>query len=121
VKVFDSSALITWLRGGSGESAIREHLEGGGYCSAANWAEIAQRLPQLGVSWASGREVLLSFDLLVEPVTAPDAEAAAALWRAGARLSLADRLCLALGDRLGADIITCDAAWTDHPGVVLVR
>jgi PIN domain nuclease of toxin-antitoxin system len=29
----------------------------------------------------------------------------------GAGLSLADRLCLALGDRLDADVLTADQAW----------
>jgi ribonuclease VapC len=121
VRVFDSSALLALLRGEVGASVIHDYLDEPGACSAANWAEIAQKLPQLGVSWARGREALLSFNLTVEPVTMTDAENAAALWVAGSGLSLADRLCLALGNRLGAEIITCDSAWAGHSGVVLVR
>jgi PIN domain nuclease of toxin-antitoxin system len=121
VRVFDASALLAFLRGESGGSVVHEYLREAGCFSAANWAEVAQKLPQLGISWAQGRGALLSFDLTVEPVTIDDAEAAAALWSKGSGLSLADRLCLALGNRLGADIITCDTAWAGQPGVELVR
>lgn len=44
-----------------------------------------------------------------------DAEWAAPRWRAGEGLSLGDRLCLALGDRLDADVWTADRRWGD-PG-----
>jgi PIN domain nuclease of toxin-antitoxin system len=121
VRVFDSSALLALLRGETGGKVVDDYLGESGWCSAANWAEIAQKLPQLGVSWAAAREALLTYDLRVEPVTMADAEAAAALWAEGSGLSLADRLCLALGDRLKVPIVTCDKAWSKHSGVVLVR
>jgi ribonuclease VapC len=47
----------------------------------------------------------------VEPVTAADGEWAARRWVRGEGLSLGDRLCMALGDRLGAEIWTADQAW----------
>lgn len=65
--------------------------------------------------------MLLSYPLVVEPVGQADAEDAARLWRQGDGLSLADRLCLALGRRLGQEILTADGAWRGHTGVVLVR
>ncbi len=37
--------------------------------------------------------------------------AGARRWAPGEGLSLADRLCMALGDRLDADIWTADQAW----------
>lgn len=40
---------------------------------------------------------------------------AALLWGAGSSLSLADRLCLALANRLTAIVLTADAAWRDLP------
>jgi ribonuclease VapC len=121
VRVFDASALLAFLRGESGGSVVHGYLNEPGCCSAANWAEVAQKLPQLGTPWVQGRGALLSFELTVEPVTIVDAEAAAALRAKGSGLSLADRLCLALGNRLSAEIITCDTAWEGQPGVELVR
>lgn len=79
---------------------------------AANWSEVAQKVKQHGRDWSSARALLLAYDLEVAPVSAADAEWAASRWRAGECLSLADRLCLALGDRLDATVWTADAGWT---------
>jgi ribonuclease VapC len=57
------------------------------------------------------RSLLASYGLRVEVVTVADAEWAARSWIRGQGLSLADRLCLALGARLDADIWTADQAW----------
>ncbi|MHA7984843.1 PIN domain-containing protein [Rathayibacter sp. CAU 1779] len=89
--------------------------------SAANCSETAQKVATSGADWALARGVLLSYDLTVQPVTVADAEAAASLWRRGENLSLEDRLCLALGARLQAEVLTADSAWADRDGVVLVR
>lgn len=51
------------------------------------------------------------YGVQVEAVTLTDAEWAARRWAPGEGLSLADRLCMALGDRLDADIWTADQAW----------
>jgi ribonuclease VapC len=121
VIVLDASALLAYLRGESGAGAVEENLVRGAACGAANWSEVAQKVTQLGANWMVARQVLLGMSLVVEPVTAEDAEGAAGFWKAGSALSLADRLCLALGARLGADVLTCDTAWTGRPGVVVVR
>ncbi|HET7141400.1 MAG TPA: PIN domain-containing protein [Candidatus Limnocylindria bacterium] len=60
--------------------------------------------------------LLTSFGLRVVAVTPDDGERAADLWTPGTDLSLADRLCLALGLRLDADVITADAAWASLAG-----
>jgi PIN domain nuclease of toxin-antitoxin system len=52
----------------------------------------------------------------VEPVLAVDAERAASIG-----LSLADRLCLALGQRLGAEVWTADLAWGYAHGMKQIR
>ncbi|HEY2642957.1 MAG TPA: PIN domain-containing protein, partial [Galbitalea sp.] len=67
------------------------------------------------------RGLLVAFGIAIEPVTLADAEAAALLWKKGDVLSLADRLCLAAGARLGARIFTCDKAWAGREGVVVLR
>jgi ribonuclease VapC len=120
VTVLDASAVLAFLKGEPGASAIEVHLADG-VCGAANWSEVAQKVRQGGADWSLSRELLLSFGIRVEPVTEADAEAAATLWKAGSGLSLGDRLCLALGMRLGHSVITTDAAWKDLPNTVLVR
>lgn len=119
--VFDASALLAFLQGERGHEGVADRLAEGGVCGAANWSEVAQKLRAARADWPLARQLLLSFPLTIEPVTAADAEAAAALWRVGTGLSLADRLCLALGARVGGDVLTADTAWAGHPRVVLLR
>jgi PIN domain nuclease of toxin-antitoxin system len=121
MNVFDASAILAYLGGEEGADQVRAQLELGGRCSAANWSEIAQKIRARGADWDLARQLLLSYDLDIEPVDAADAEAAAGMWRRGEGLSLADRLCLALGARLGATVWTSDAQWGARPGVRLVR
>ena len=119
--VFDASALLAFLKGEAGARAIEAKLAHGGVCGAATWSEVAQKIRQAGAEWALARELLSSYGLRVEPVTAADAEAAAMLWKTGSGLSLGDRLCLVLGTRLGQDVVTTDRAWAGLTNVTLVR
>ena len=121
MNVFDSSALIAYLRRESGSDLVREQLLAGGACSAANWSEVAQKVRFAGGDWEISRALLLSFELSVEPVTPADAEDAAMLWVTNSGLSLADRLCLALTNRLSATVWTADGDWRDLPHVRLIR
>jgi len=121
VNVFDSSALLAYLQSEPGAATVRDRLGEGGVCSAANWSEVAQKLDASTFSWPSARALLLGFALTIEPVTMHDAEWAAHQWSRTAPLSLADRLCLALGSRLDADVLTADLQWRGMPGVVLIR
>jgi PIN domain nuclease of toxin-antitoxin system len=54
-------------------------------------------------------------------VAIDDAEAAAAMWQEGTPLSLADRLCLALAERLELPVLTADRAWQGLDRVELLR
>lgn len=119
--VFDASALLAFLSGEPGSEEVERQLDGGGWCSAANWSEVAQKVSAAGADWDLSRALLVSFGLAVEPVTAEDAEWAAARWRRGEGLSLADRLCLALGHRLSVPVATCDQAWGEGPGIWQIR
>ena len=120
--VFDSSALLAFLRGEQGHEAVEAELaEAGGVCGAANWSEVAQKVRWAGGDWSLARALLESYGLTVEPVTEADAEWAAARWRAGEGLSLGDRLCLALADRLGTAVLTADAQWGTDPPVRQIR
>lgn len=121
MNVFDASALLAYLKGEPGTEVVRKQLESGGACSAANWAEVAQKVVATRADWSLARNLLLGFDLTVEPVTQADAERAAAMWRRGSGLSLGDRLCLSLAARLGATAWSADTQWRGLPGVTLIR
>ena len=71
--------------------------------------------------WDLARALLISFDVEVEDVTAADAEWAAGRWRPSEGLSLADRLCLAVAERLDAQVLTADRSWGDRARVTQIR
>ena len=110
-EVFDASALIAFLQGEGGSAAVEQGLQDGGACSTANWSEIAQKIRANGRDWPLTRALLASYDLQLEPVTVEDAEQAAITWTRGSGMSLADRLCLALGHRFDAIVWTADNSW----------
>jgi ribonuclease VapC len=122
MNVFDSSALICFLENERGAAAVERELAAqGGACSAANWSEIAQKVRSRGRDWGLVRSLLMSYGLAVESVTREDAELAAALWKRGSGLSLADRLCIATGRRLSATVWTADIAWGRRAPIRQVR
>jgi PIN domain nuclease of toxin-antitoxin system len=74
-----------------------------------------------GRDWDLAKALLLSYDLEISAVTAIDAEWAAHRWRRGEGLSVADRLCLALGERLDASVWTADTGWESNERVRQIR
>jgi ribonuclease VapC len=121
VNVFDASALLVFLQGERGSAEVEAALRAGGACGAANWSEVAQKIRARGRNWDLARSLLASYSVHVEPVTAADGEWAARRWVPGEGLSLADRLCMALGDRLAAEIWTADQAWGSGGRIRQVR
>ena len=121
--VVDASVVLAWLQDEPGADEAEPMLMEG-VIGAANWSEVLQKARQHGAPIGAVARLLASFGLRVAEVTAEDAESAAVLWRRGSPLSLADRLCLALGLRLGMVVATADAAWAEAEGgppVHLVR
>ena len=121
--VVDASAVLAWLQEEQGSDAAERYLMEG-VIGAANWSEVLQKSRQHGAPAGLVARLLTSFGLTVAEVTAEDAERAAGLWQAGSVLSLADRLCLALGQRLQVPVVTTDTAWASVnglPEVVLIR
>ena len=109
--VLDASAVLAFLLDEDGVEVVSEALEGETCCSAANWSEVVQKTLAVGRNWYLVRALLFGYGLRIEPVVAADAEWAAHRWRRGEGLSLADRLCMALAERLDADVLTADTAW----------
>ncbi|MGI8792989.1 MAG: type II toxin-antitoxin system VapC family toxin [Acidimicrobiales bacterium] len=122
MNVFDASALLAFAGGEPGADAVEQALETEpGVCGAANWSEVAQKVRTHDRDWSLVRALLLSYDLRVEPVTQADGELAASMWERGAGLSLADRLCLALGRRLDATVWTADTTWGSGDPIRQIR
>lgn len=121
--VVDASVVLAWLQDEPGSDVAERHLLEG-IIGAANWSEVLQKARQHGAQPGLVARLLTSFGLQLADVTADDAERAAEMWRPGSALSLADRLCLALGLRLGLSVVTTDMAWramTSGPSVILIR
>jgi len=121
--VLDASVVLAWLQGEPGSDEA-EPLLMEGVIGAANWSEVLQKTRQHGAPAGVVGRLLASFGVTVADVTAADAERAADLWRARSPLSLGDRLCLALGLRMGLPVATTDEAWASVPDaleIVLIR
>jgi len=121
VNVFDASALFAFLQGKEGSAAVEQRLRDGGACSTANWSEVAQKIRAHGRDWPLARALLASYDLQLEPVTVEDAEQAAIMWTRGSGVSLADRLCRALGHRFDAIVWTADNSWGTSESIRQIR
>ena len=119
--VIDASAILAFVLGEPGADQVEAALLGSARCGAANWSEVAQKVLAAGRDWDLVRALLESYELEVDPVTVEDAERAAGLWRRGNGLSLADRLCLALADRVDEPVLTADQAWGTDGRVQQIR
>lgn len=121
--VVDASVVLVWLQDESGADAA-EPLLMEGLIGAANWSEVVQKVRQHGADPEAAARLLNSFGLRVADVTQEDAEVAAGNWHRDSALSLGDRLCLALGERLGLPVATADAEWRGlaaGPKVIFIR
>jgi ribonuclease VapC len=113
--VLDASAVIALMRGEPGHESVAECLVGlPAKISAVNLTEVVAKLAQEG--W---REDAIRGDALLEALDTVDFDKdlcfTAGLLRPltmRAGLSLADRACLALAQRLGLPAVTADRSWT---------
>lgn len=121
MNVFDASVLLAFLQAEPGAPSVERELSAGGHCGAANWSEVAQKILAQGRDWDLARALLLSYELEIDAVTPSDAEWAARRWRRGEGLSMADRLCLALGERLDAVVWTADTVWGSSGRIQQIR
>jgi PIN domain nuclease of toxin-antitoxin system len=118
--MLDASAVLAFVFDEAGADAVEPALATG-VVAAPNWAEVLEKVAQYG-GVASAVEVALGVaGVEVEPLWQVDAARAAALWFTVGDLSLADRCCLALAERLDMPVLTADQAWLDRGLDVDVR
>ncbi|HEY3948755.1 type II toxin-antitoxin system VapC family toxin [Phenylobacterium sp.] len=122
--VLDASAVLALILEEPGAAGVAAQLDGG-RLSTVNLAEVAQRLAdrwtdaQVGAVLAAFPFEVVDFDR----ATAVRAGLMRRVTRAHG-LSLGDRACLALAERLAAPVLTADRAWAELDlgvEVVLIR
>lgn len=123
--VLDASAVLARLRGERGADIVQARASNA-LISAVNYAEVIGKLIDLGVSAEVAAATIGEFELAVVPFDEIDAARTGALRAVTRRrgLSLGDRACLALAERLGLPVLTADRAWADLDlgvEVVLIR
>jgi len=119
--VLDASALLTLLFEEPGATAVADIIAQGAAVSTVNLSEVAAVLVR---HERDANRILhaVAAQVTVEPFTTEDARAAAALWAPtrGTGLSLGDRACLALAQRLGVPAVTADREWvTVNVGIAI--
>jgi ribonuclease VapC len=112
--VADASAMLAALKNEPfGEVDPRELV--GAAISAVNLCEVLSKLHDDGLSQAQAEAAVSAMNLRIVPFDEPQARAAARLRSVTrhAGLSLGDRACLALGERLGCPVVTADRVWAN--------
>lgn len=119
VVVLDSSALLACIFGEPGAREVARQLHGA-HMGAANWSESLVKM-RTSLERESLSALALQLGLVVDDVTRVDAERAAELHATSPSLSLGDRLCLALAERLDAEVLTADKAWGSDGRIRQIR
>ena len=112
--VLDASALLALLNSEPGAEKVAAVLSGA-MISAVNLSEVVAKLAEVGMPEASIREALDGLALEVMPFDREQAYVAGHLrpLTRSAGLSLGDRACLGLAQRLGLPVVTTDSVWAD--------
>ena len=118
--VLDASAILTFLQGEKGADVVEDLLPKAAV-SANNLAEVVAKLVDRAVPTDHIDQIIAAFDFSVIEVGKDDA-IANGLLRSATRevgLSLGDRSCLALAQRLALPVLTTDRAWARLQGLTV--
>ena len=123
--VVDSSVILACLNREMGFEAWLPWLDDAA-CSANIIAEVATKLVEKDIPADRAALAIAAFEFAVHPVDYADALAIGALHSASRSrgLSLGDRSCLVLAQRLGLPAVTADRAWSDvadAAGVIVLQ
>ncbi len=118
--VLDASALLAFVQGEPGAEVVEAEIEDA-VIGAANWSEVVQKVLSRGGDLAILKALLQSYRVQIVPVSQEDAEEAALIWSPSGGLSLGDRLCMALADRLQQPILTADRVWGEGSRIRQIR
>jgi ribonuclease VapC len=112
--VLDASAVLAYLKRESGYDSVRQALDAGAAISTVNLAEVYAKVVTAGQQLDAVAVRLVALGLRPLPFTEDDARASATMYPTTRTLglSLGDRACLALGQRLRLPVLTADRAWT---------
>jgi ribonuclease VapC len=110
--VVDASAILALMQREPGADLVADAISRG-VASAVNLAEVAAKLAERGHTDARVRDRVERLRLDVAELTIEDAFLAGLLrpLTREAGLSLGDRACLALAQRLGKPAVTADRRW----------
>jgi ribonuclease VapC len=112
--VLDASAILAFLQGEPGEDVVRLALHDSScLVSAANQAEVIAKALDRGATVEAIQSVLADLAYTVVDITAEDGAQAGWMRDISRKmgLSLGDRLCLAVAQRLKAQVLTADRPW----------
>ncbi|MBV8508019.1 MAG: type II toxin-antitoxin system VapC family toxin [Alphaproteobacteria bacterium] len=112
--VADASAILAALKNEPFNNVDPRRLVGA-TISAVNFCEVLSKLHDDGLNDAQAHAAVSRMDLRVIPFDGSQARTAAQLrcTTRHAGLSLGDRACLALGDRLRRPVVTADRIWAN--------
>lgn len=115
IAVLDSSAVLAVILDEPGAEVVVNLASNENVISAVNFEEVRTKLIDRGMHPHQALKSVSKLRLRVEAFTDADAVMASALRNATkkAGLSLADRACLALGQRLDAVVMTADRIWKE--------
>lgn len=110
--VIDASALLALLNAEQGADIVAEALPQGAI-SAVNLSEVVAKLCEAGMPEKAIRRALFPLGLEIVPFDAEQAYLAGLLrlTTRSAGLSLGDRACLSLSQKLGVPALTADRTW----------
>ena len=122
--VLDASALLALINREAGwEVVARAAASDDATISAVNYSEVLQKAARVGIAAEEIDAALDGLAITITPFGRLDARLAASFYRHRSDLSLADRVCLALGRSLSSAIYTSDRSWrnwADDLGVHVV-